>query len=154
MNFFTNFNAAEIEPSNAPLDVLPAGKYTAMIVGNETRPTKAGTGERLNLTFEIVEGEFAGRKVWAGLNVKNPNQQAVEISMRELSSICRAVGVMTPKSADDLHDKPMIISVKVRPASEQYSASNEINGYAPLKGQAPVAQQQASAPVATPPWKR
>ena len=146
-SIFQNFNAEEVQPLSN-MDVLPAGKYIAAIVGNEVKPTKAGTGERLNLTFEILEGEHKGRKVWAGLNVKNPNPQAVEISMRELSSICRAVGVMTPRSADELHDKPLEISVKVRPADANYAASNEINGYAPTGN-----QPAASKPVNKAPWK-
>lgn len=148
-SIFNNFDANAIEPMTS-MDVLPAGKYKAVIVANETKPTKSGTGERLNLTFEIIEGEHKGRKVWAGLNVKNANPTAVEISVRELSSICRAVGVMTPKSADELHDRPLEISVKVRPADANYPASNEINGYAPLSGAVKESKPAASVPA----WKR
>ncbi|HEX4918067.1 MAG TPA: DUF669 domain-containing protein, partial [Limnobacter sp.] len=61
-NIFNNFNAAEVQPMESR-DVLPAGKYIAAIVDNEIKPTKSGTGERLNLTFEILEGEHKGRKV-------------------------------------------------------------------------------------------
>lgn len=147
---FSNFDASQVEPSTS-YDLLPAGTYTAMITASEMKPTKAG-GERLNLTFQIVEGEHQGRLVWSGLNLKNANEQAVQIAMRELSAICRAVGVLTPKSSSELHDKPLRIKVKVRPAQNGYDASNEVSGYEALSGSAPA---QAPAPVtgAVPPWK-
>ena len=153
---FSQFDAAQVEPQQS-FDVLPAGTYSAMITGSEMKPTKTG-GERLNLTFQIVEGEHQGRLVWQGLNLKNANQQAVDIAMRELSAICRAVGVLTPKSSEELHDKPLRIKVKVRPADGQYQASNEINGYEPLNGAATTntapTQKQAATGAATPPWKK
>ena len=72
-----------------------------------------------------------------------------------LSAICHAVGVMTPRTSQDLHDRPMMVKVKVKPADGQYSASNEVAGYeAPGK---PVAQDTAPAAAsgaAAPPWKR
>lgn len=154
---FSQFDAAQVEPQQS-FDVLPAGTYSAMITGSEMKPTKTG-GERLNLTFQIVEGEHQGRLVWQGLNLKNANQQAVDIAMRELSAICRAVGVLTPKSSEELHDKPLRIKVKVRPADGQYQASNEINGYEPLNGQAtaavtPASTKPAATATNTPPWKK
>jgi hypothetical protein len=148
MSIWNNFNAAEIEPAQSR-DVLPAGKYIAVITRNETKPTKSGTGERLNFTFEIVEGEHKGRKVWAGLNVKNANPDAEKIALSELSSICRAVGIMTPRGPDDLHDKPMEIEVKVRAADANYAASNEIVGYKPTTSAA-----TAQAPKPTVPWRK
>lgn len=151
MSIWNTFNAAEIEPAQSR-DVLPAGKYIAIITQNETRQTKSGTGERLNFTFEIVEGDHKGRKVWAGLNIKNQNPDAEKIAMRELSAICRAVGVMQPRGPEDLHDKPLEIDVKVRPADEKYAASNEISAYKPISGAASTTTTTAAKPSA--PWKK
>lgn len=150
MSIWQNFNAADVEPATSR-DVLPAGKYLAIITQNETRPTKSGTGERLNFTFEIIEGEHKGRKVWAGLNVKNQNPDAEKIAMRELSSICRAVGVMQPRGPEDLQDKPLEIDVKVRAADANYAASNEISGYKATTG---GAVQAVVAPKQSAPWKK
>lgn len=148
---FSNFDASAIEPSTS-YDLLPAGTYTAMITASEMKPTKTG-GERLNLTFQVAEGEHQGRLVWAGLNLKNSNEQAVQIAMRELSAICRAVGVLTPKASSELHDKPLKIKVKVRPAQNGYDASNEVSGYEPLGGGSAPAQAPAQTGGAVPPWK-
>ena len=146
----SGFNAENVEP-NAPRDPIPAGWYRAVIEASEEKPTKAQTGSYLQLTIQIIEGEHAGRKVIDRLNLNNPNETAVEIAQRTLSSICRALGIMTPRDSQDLHDKPMMVKVKVKPASGDYSASNEVDDYA-----APEAKT-AAAPAAggsTPPWKR
>lgn len=148
----SGFNAENVEP-NAPRDPIPAGWYKAVIEATEEKPTKAQTGSYLQLTIQVIEGEHAGRKITDRLNLNNPNATAVEIAQRTLSSICRAVGVMTPRDSADLMDKPMMVKVKVKPASGDYSASNEIDDYAaPDKAAAPAAA--ASRGASTPPWKR
>jgi hypothetical protein len=100
------FDANNVEP-NAPRDPIPAGWYKMVITESLEKPTRAQTGSFLQMTVEIIEGDHAGRKAFERLNLNNPNQQAVEIAQRTLSSICRAVGVMTPRTSQDLHDKPI-----------------------------------------------
>lgn len=143
------FDASQIEP-NAPRDPIPAGWYKAVVSESIEKPTKAQTGSYLQLTLEVIEGEHAGRKVFERLNLKNPNAQAVEIAQRSLSGICRAIGVITPRHSQDLHDKPMMIKVAVTPERDGYGASNEIKEYAEVQKSAPA----ASSGGATPPWKR
>ena len=89
------FDATQVEPA-AKFDPIPAGKYLAVITESEQKPTKAGTGHYLQLTFQIQEGVHKGRILWARLNLDNPNATAVQIARAELSAICRAVGVTAP----------------------------------------------------------
>lgn len=149
----TGFDAEQVEPQQS-MEPLPAGWYKCVITDSEEKPTKAQTGSYLQMTLEVIEGDHTGRKVFERLNLNNPNATAVEIAQRTLSSICRAVRVMTPRNSTDLHDKPLMVKVKVKPGDGQYGPSNDIAEYAaPDKTQAPA----ASAPVAggsVPPWKR
>ena len=145
------FDANTVEPA-ASYEPIPAGWYKAVFASSEEKPTKAQTGSYLQLSVEVIEGQYQGRKLIERLNLNNPNQTAVEIAQRTLSSICRAIGVMTPRNSSDLHDKPFMVKVAVKPADGAYSASNEIKEYAaPDQANAPVA---AAASPATPPWKR
>ena len=82
-----NFNANEVEPSRE-LDPIPAGKYVAVIVDSEMKDTRAGTGRYLQLEFEITDGEYAGRKLWARLNIENQKAEAVRMARADLSAIC------------------------------------------------------------------
>src|SRR5687768_10917949 len=98
-----NFNAHEVDP-NSQFDPVPAGKYLAVITASEAKPTRSGKGSFLELTFEILEGDYKGRKLWARLNLENPSEMAVKIARAELSAICHATGVMQPKDSMELHD--------------------------------------------------
>lgn len=148
------FNATEVEPT-VSFEPLPAGEYLATITESEMKPTKSGSGSYLQMTFTILDGEFRGRVLWARLNLNNPNATAVKIARGELSAICRAVGVMQPRDSVDLHNLPLVISVKLKKRDDTGELTNEIKGYA-KKDAADANGQQAQAPVAdnTPPWKR
>jgi len=73
----------------------------------------------------------------------------VQIAQRTLASICRAVGIMQPKSSDDLKDTPFMVKVGIQPASGQYEASNSVKGYAPVDGSV-AAPAKAAAKTAAP----
>jgi hypothetical protein len=148
------FNANEVEPTSS-FEPLPAGKYLAAIVESEVKPTKNGAGSYLQLTFTILDGEHKGRILWARLNLNNPNATAVKIARSELSAICRSVGVMTPRDSVELHNIPLVITVKCKKRTDVDEIANEIRGYEPRNAAPAVGQpQQASVTSNTPPWKR
>lgn len=146
----TGFDANQIEPTS-DFEPLPAGKYVAMITESELRPTKSGVGNYLQLTFEIIEGPCKGRLVWSRLNLNNPNPTTVQIAQRELSSICRAVGVMTPSDSVELHNLPLEISVKCKRREDTGDVTNEIKGYSRKESVKGQSQQSATN---NPPWRR
>ena len=157
-----NFDASKVEPASS-FDPIPAGKYLAVIVASELRPTKSGSGNYLELTLQIAEGQYKGRKLWARLNLDNPNPQAMRIAQGELSAICRATGVMTPRDSAELHHLPLAIKVICRKRDDTDEISNEVRGFerreAALSGVAtlPGAPPSVPAPQATkaaPPWQR
>ncbi|MEZ6097143.1 MAG: DUF669 domain-containing protein [Pirellulaceae bacterium] len=145
-----NFNAAEVEPTT-DFDALPAGKYLAVITDSEMKPTKSGAGSYLELTFQVIEGEFKNRLIWSRLNLDNPNAQAVQIARSELSSICRAVGLMTPRDSAELHNLPLMISVKCKKRDDTGEFTNEIKGYAKRELAGAHTSQPASNVA---PWRR
>jgi hypothetical protein len=167
MAFLTQaFDADSVEPS-APREILPAGKYAAQIVESDVKENSKGTGQILALTFEITEGPHARRKLWTNLNIINDNAQAQEIAQRDLSAICKAIGVRNVQDTEILHWKPLLVTVVVKLAGHKEKNGyvhdkdrNEVNGYAAIGGayqggqQAPPqprpapVRQQAPAPAA------
>ena len=143
-----NFNANDVEPTK-DFDPIPNGKYLAAITDSELKTTKDGNGEYLELTFQVLDGEYKHRKLWARLNLKNENDQAVQIAQAELSSICRACGVMTPQDSEQLHDRPLIIAVKVTKRSDNGELTNEIKAYEPQVAATATPQKAATN---TSPW--
>lgn len=147
-----NFNANEVDP-NFALEPIPAGKYLAAVVDSESKQTKNGGGQYLQLSFQILEGEYKGRFVWARLNLDNVNATTVRIARAELSAICRAVGVLAPKDSVELHNIPVVITVGLKKRADNGEMGNIIKSYSKkdaAAGRAPAPAGNGGAP----PWKR
>ena len=147
------FDAGSVEPAK-PFEPLPAGKYRAQIVESEMAATRAGDGQMLKLTLEILDGPHAHRKLWDQLNLVNPNQQTMEIAQRTLSAICHATGQMQVSDSEQLHFKPMRVTVKYEPEGNDkhgvwQKARNRIGGYERPDG-SPAARPVAAAPAPRP----
>jgi hypothetical protein len=147
------FNADAVEPAG-DFSPVPEGEYLAVITESQQKATKAGTGHYLELKFQIIEGEHKNRLLWARLNLDNPNQTAVNIAKAELSSICRAVGILTPGDSAELHDKPLKIKVVLKKREDNGEMTNEIKAYKPNGSAAPAPVETASASGGTPPWQK
>ena len=148
-----NFDASQVDPSVA-LDPLPAGKYVAVISESEFKPTKTGVGKYLQLTFQIIDGEYKGRLIWARLNLENKSETTVKIARGELSAICRALGIMQPKDSAELHHLPLEINVGLKRREDTGDFTNVIKGYAKKGGGQAPRPAVAAGPGSTPPWKR
>jgi hypothetical protein len=144
------FNANNVDPAT-DFEPIPAGKYLAVITGSEMKPTKNGSGAYLELTFQVIDGPYKNRLLWSRLNLDNPSKQAVQIAQGELSAICRAIGVMQPKDSVELHNLPLLVTVKCRKREDTGDVVNEIKGYAKKEAAKGQPQQETSN---TPPWAR
>jgi hypothetical protein len=152
------FDARTVEPT-ADFEPIPAGKYLAAITASEMKATKKGDGSYLQLEFTVLDGdppgrsEYKGRKVWDRLCINHPNDLTQKIARGNLSAICRAVGVMQPGDSVELHNLPLVITVKLKKREDTGELTNEVKGYAKRET---ATGQPPQAPVTdnTPPWKR
>ena len=139
---------------------LPSGEYPALITDSTVKQTKKGDGSYLELTYQIVDGPYRGRQLWARINLTNPNATAVTIGQQHLAQIRHATGQMQLSDSQQLHNIPHLIRVEYKPARDQYSESNEVREFKALAGAAP--RQSAPAPQQAPaaanagglPWQR
>lgn len=144
-----NFDARTVEPS-APMGIIPAGDYNVQIVKSEIKPTANGQSHYLQLELEVLDGEFKGRKLWDILNLWNDNETAARIAQQSLSAIGHAVGVLDIRDSEQLHNKPMLASVKVEKGNAQYpDDKNRVKGYGAYKGAA-ITPAVAPAPAFAP----
>lgn len=145
---------------------IPTGEYLAQIVDSDMKPTKNNTGEYLELTYEVVDGDYKGRRLWVRLNLVNTNPTAVEIANRDFASIRAATGVANPRDSADLHRHVHIIRVDMIRAGETRGRktydrdTNEVRAWKALDAstagfQSPTGPTpQPPAGGTTPPWKR
>lgn len=146
-----SYNAADV-PERETFSLMPNGDYLAIISESEMKPNKKLTGHYLQLTIEILDENFKGRRIWSRLNLDNPNQTAVDIAERDLADIQLAVGVQNVSDSSELHDKPFMVTLKTKPASGVYEATNEVAAYKSSRG-ADGKMPMAKAKVAEP-WEK
>lgn len=157
------FDASTVEPSNS-YDVLPPGKYLAQVIASEMRATKDGLGQYLYLEIDVLEGPYAGRKLFDRLNLVNANPDAVQIAQKTLSSLCRAVNKLQVSNSEQLHLIAFIADVRVRPPKGMYGESNSIR-YLPRSQASAMPTTSVASPMTTVaqpqapaanglPWKR
>ena len=136
-----SFNAAEVQPTS--FEPIPPGTYEAVACKSESRPMKSGNGMGFNFEFEIVSGDFRGRKVFEWINFEHrTNPQAQQIGREKLSALCRAVGVTQLNDTAQLHNLPLMIVVAI---DRKDPTKNVIKAFRPKTGAA------ASAPAAATP---
>ena len=126
-----DFNANDYQSNDAQdFAPIPDGIYPASIIASEMKTTKKGDGKYLELTWQIISGAYANRRIWSRHNIHNPNPEAVKIAMGEVAAICRAVGNMQPRDSSELHNIPMQIRIKLKP-DHNGELRSEVKGFLP-----------------------
>ncbi len=144
------FDASQVDP-NSQFEPLPSGEYPAMIIESEMKPTKNNAGQYLELKYQIIDGPFKGRQVWARLNLDNPNATAVQIAQQNLSAICHACSRLQVNDSAQLHNIPHLVRVEFLPASpKRERAGNEIRGWKAIAGVTGPIAAPAPAPTSSP----
>lgn len=135
-------------------DAIPAGDYRAIATDSEMKATKQGDGMYLQIVWELLDEPFKGRKLWSRLNLENKNTTTVDIAKRELSSICRACGILRPRDTAELHNKPLMLKVGVELRKDTGEQTNRIKNYSPIGAmQQPAPPPAAATSGGKPPWR-
>jgi len=131
---------------------VPDGDYAVVIKKSEYVQTKAKTGYYLKLEIAIVEGEYRNKKLWANLNLDNPNPKAVEFANRTLNSICKACGKVGVEDSEELHGIVMCATVTLKPATAMHPAGNEIKFFKEYEGDGRVDTPPVEKKADKVPW--
>jgi hypothetical protein len=146
-----HFDISTYEAPKSDYDPLPKGEYMAIVTESQMKITKAGTGEYLALSMQIIEGKHSGRKIWENLNLHNPNEVAETIARANLKAISEACGFAELDDTDQLNDIPFILVLDI---DRKDSTRNRVMGYKRAgSGSAPSASSTAPAASAKP-WER
>lgn len=128
-NLSDNIDNRDVAPQNyGDFSPLPDGRYKAQLTASEVKQTKAG-GLMLKLTWDILEKEYAGRKVFGQLNIVNASEKAQQIGRGQLSALAKACGKTgIPEDSMELHDIPHVIKL-VTVESPGFEPRNEVKGF-------------------------
>lgn len=151
----SGFNA--LAPENQNNRCLPKGEYRCVMVDCKEKTTKDGTGRYLNSEFSILDGEHQNKKIFCKFNIwLDPSkEEAIRIAKAQLSELCRAINVPTPRDTSELCGKPVIVKLTIK-SSDDYGDQNNVVGFkaaqlhqvtTPPPQQRPAAQQAATGGV-------
>ena len=146
----------EMVEDRKEFSVIPPQDVIVAVTQSDYAPNKKNTGHALNLQFQILDGEFAGRNLWDMLNLDNPSADAVRIAQSTLKQILIATNMLGKFGQDTavLHDIPMIATLEVEAErtvdGKTYKAKNKIVKYSPMAAGAAVAKPQTQATAQTP----
>jgi len=166
------FNADDLPQSDRNYDLIPEGWYNVTITKADLGITKSGTGQKIDVRYDITGPTQQGRVIFQAINIRNQSQQAENIGRQQLGEIVRAIGLPTIEDSDQLIGGQLSIKIKIKePTPRDIEAGytntkNEVAGYKSISGgaapkpkAAPAAA--AAAPAATsapsgskPPWAK
>lgn len=144
-----NFSASEFDDFSSDYEPIPKGEYEMMMEEAEEKET-ASRGLMIKAKFRVLGPTHANRVIYNNYNVVNSNPKAEEISKRQLSTLCRAVGKPNAQDTDELLNLPFIGVVSIEPGRGEYGPQNRIDGYKSKSGNAPAAQKTSPAPSQSP----
>jgi hypothetical protein len=150
-----DFDSTTVEPNSA-YEPLPAADYLVVVTDSDVKQTKTGTGEYLQVTLEVIEGKFKGRKIFDRLNIRNSNATAQTIGQQQLSGLCRACNVSVLEESEQLHDIPLTVRLSIEDGKGDYGPQNRVKLYSRASA-AKEEKAESAAPVAAanvPAWKR
>lgn len=150
MKLSQSFNTQSLPQSDNSYDVVPAGWYQASIVSAEVKDTKSGTGQYINVRYQITGPEHSGRNVFGMINIRNANPKAESIGHQQLGELMRAIGLDDLEDTDQLTNAQMAIKVTVS-ESEQYGNRNEVRGWKAVEAPKPATSASGSKSA---PWLR
>jgi hypothetical protein len=121
------FAPADVPADDRNFEPIPVGNYKVQVIESKIEDTKSGSGQMLVLTLEILDGEYANRRIWDRLNIRNDNPQAQSIAQRALADLCLQIGVSQLRDTEELQFKPMTVKVGIRQdKTGQYGPQNTV----------------------------
>lgn len=157
-----NFNVNELPESENNYELLPEGWYPVLVSKAETKDTSTG-GKMIKLELTIQGANYAGRKLFTNINIRNSNPEAERIGLEAVRKVMVATGLAQFNNVNQLLNKQL--QVKTKHGKERvvdgrtYEAQNEVRDYKALNGSTlPMANTPAQATPnnapAAPPWAK
>lgn len=146
------------EHSSEPVfEAFPPGLYNLQVTNSDVKPTKDGKGKYIYVEMTILDGAYAGKKVFDRINLWNANPTAVRIAEVSFNRLCLACGKRQITDTNELHGIPFVAEISVDEPQNGYSAQNRIEKYmideAAKTGGRPAPVAAVKAADTRPPWQ-
>jgi hypothetical protein len=162
-----SFGVDDLPQSDRNYELIPEGWYNATITKAELGNTKSGTGQKIDIRYDITGPTQQGRVIFQAVNIRNQSQKAEEIGRQQLGEIMRAIGLPRVEDTDQLIGGQLCIKIKIKQPTDKDKAAgytenkNEVAGFKAISGGIAPQPAPSAAPAATsapggakPPWAK
>lgn len=120
-----NVNLSDVNEKDAEgggAVVIPNDRYLLNIVEGEVKQNSKRTGDLFEFKTEVVEGDFAGVKVFGNINVTHQNVTAQKIGQAQLAALAEATGIGKANltDTDQLLFQPFLADLEVETYKDKH----------------------------------
>lgn len=110
INFDFNSVSVNATESTNAFEPLPEGTYELFVQDMKESQKNAGT---ICMCFEVVDGQYRGRKFWEFFSLAHQNEKVREIAQRSLVFLTRACGLESINDTEELGGSTFMAEVKI-----------------------------------------
>ena len=124
----------QLDPTRDPNSFapVPGGDYDVVAVKAEWRspkPEAESQNEYLYVEFDIVDSEYAGRKLWWRCHLQHDSERTQSIALNQMTAFCFSSGLKGWNDPEELVGLRATATVTVREAQKGFPASNDIRTF-------------------------
>lgn len=118
-----SFSTQGITPGYGVGGGLPVGKHSVVVTGVSLEATSTGTGGKMVINLEVIDGPAKGAKGFEQLTLQHQNPVTVRIAQEQLTSICIVAGLPggIQNNTEELHGKTFVVEVAPQKKEPQYT---------------------------------
>jgi hypothetical protein len=124
-----DFDPNEYKDQVNNFNPIPRGEYRLKAIEAEEFDTKAGDGSYIRAVFEVIDGQFARRKIFQNFNVNNPSEEAQKIGRGQIFAWRYACNRPDVMDTDQLLEIPFIGMVDIEDGKGGYGPNNRIRRF-------------------------
>lgn len=142
MGFVFNTDFSTIEPNEGGGSSFPVSDtkgWLCEMIASEGKENSKKDGQILACQLRGLEGPVNGKLHDFTVNIANPNQQAVQIGMGELSAIAHVTGHIRVGNSAEWHNKPfrVVVVQEIDKGTREPTGRTRIAKYLDVNGNGP-----------------
>lgn len=133
VDFYFDTKQVPDEAGQQAYELIPAGTYQLMVKDSAWKDGK--DGKRLVMQYLITEGDYRGRVLFEGFNIKSASSDAVRIAKRMFKKVMNACGKKTIYNTTELHGCHIEAEVVIK------GKYNNLRGHRPRTKAEPIVDE-------------
>jgi hypothetical protein len=146
------YTAQGLEQQSQSFEAFPAGDYNLIVSDITDGPFGNGSGHKVDITFEVVDGEYKGRKLFDLIALVHTNPEWAQGTQARLDALCAVAGFPALEAFSQLLNTMVHAKVFIeKDKTGEYDPKNKIDKIlGPAKAGGGAAAPAMGAPAMTP----